>query len=207
VTNEHKRLVEEGYDRMAEQYLASKDARDPVTFTALEELARVLQPGATVLDLGCGAGIPATLWLTDHRFAVTGVDISARQIELARRLVPAANFIKADMTSLNFTPETFDAVVSLYAITHVPRTEQPELVSSVRRWLRPDGAFLATWSMGAWEGEEEDWESWGAPMWWSNRSRDANLKMLRDAGFAVESAEVRGDESESWLWVLARKGG
>ena len=84
-----KKVVETGYDRVAERYLASKDAGDPTTLAALEELARTLAPGAAVLDLGCGAGVPVTRWLA-RRFAVTGVDFSARQLELARLNVLAA---------------------------------------------------------------------------------------------------------------------
>ena len=53
-----KRVVETGYDRVAERYLASKDLEDPTTLAALEELAGELPPGAAVLDLGCGAGVP-----------------------------------------------------------------------------------------------------------------------------------------------------
>ena len=51
-----KRTVEAGYDRKANQYLASKDPEDPATLAALEELAGELAPGAPVLDLGCDAG-------------------------------------------------------------------------------------------------------------------------------------------------------
>ncbi|HEX2183035.1 MAG TPA: class I SAM-dependent methyltransferase [Rubrobacteraceae bacterium] len=208
----HKRVVEEGYDRMAESYLGSKDPEDPTTLAALEELAQGLPAGAAVLDLGCGAGVPVTRWLADHGFAVTGVDFSARQLELARRLVPAANFLRADMTDLDFPPESFDAVVAFYSIIHVPRAEHPALLEDVRRWLRPGGAFLATWALGAWEGEEEDWEGWGAPMRWSHYGEEANLRMLREPGFEVVSAEARtgkgtGDLEETWLWVFARRGG
>jgi ubiquinone/menaquinone biosynthesis C-methylase UbiE len=208
----HKRLVEEGYDRVAESYLGSKNPEDPTTLAALEELVRGLSPGAEVLDLGCGAGIPVTRWLVDHKFAVTGVDFSARQLELARRLVPAADYIKADMTDLNFPPGSFDAVVAFYSIIHVPRAEHLALLGDVRRWLKPGGAFLATWALGAWEGEEEDWEGWGAAMRWSHYGEEANLRMLREAGFEVASAETRtgkgtGEHEETWLWVLARRGG
>ena len=51
----------------------------------------------------------------------------------------------------------------------------------------------------------------GAPMRWSHYDGETSLALLRDAGLEVESAETRttsgpgGDES--WLWVLARKGG
>jgi cyclopropane fatty-acyl-phospholipid synthase-like methyltransferase len=195
---------------MAERYLASKDPEDPATLSALEELAGELAPGAPVLDLGCGAGVPVNRWLA-RRFAVTGVDVSARQLDLARRHVPAANFVKADMTGLSFEPESFDAVVAFHSIIHVPRAEHPALLAKIQRWLRPGGAFLATWALGAWEGEDEDWEGWGAPMRWSHYDGETSLALLRDVGFEVERAEVRttsgpgGDES--WLWVLTRKGG
>ena len=72
----HKRVLETGYNRMAEQYLSTKDPEDELTLGALAELARILPPEAAVLDLGCGAGIPAARWLAG-RFAVTGVDFSA----------------------------------------------------------------------------------------------------------------------------------
>jgi ubiquinone/menaquinone biosynthesis C-methylase UbiE len=201
--DEHKRMVEAGYDQIAEQYLAVKGAYDPVTRAALDEMARGLPDGAAVLDLGCGAGVPVTEWLA-QRFAVTGVDISARQLELARARVPGATFIKADMAALDFPPGTFDAVVSFYAIIHVPREEQAALLARIHRWLKPGGAFLALWAMGDWEGTEPDWEGWGAPMWWSHYGQEANLAMLRAAGFAIESADVRTTQGETWLWVLAR---
>jgi cyclopropane fatty-acyl-phospholipid synthase-like methyltransferase len=203
-----KRVVEAGYDRVAKAYLSSKDAEDPATLAALEELERELPPGAAVLDLGCGAGVPVTRWLA-QRFAVTGVDLSAKQLEMARRLVPAARLLKADMTDISLAPETFDAVVALHSIIHVPRAEHSALLGNIHRWLKPGGGFLATWALGEWEGEESDWEGWGAPMRWSHHDGEANLGLLRGAGFAIESAEVRPTRGargeESWLWVLARK--
>ena len=199
-----KRTVEAGYDEVAVQYLSTKDAEDPTTLAALEELASGLEKGAPVLDLGCGAGIPATRWLAQH-FTVTGVDISTRQLELARKLIPDASFVKADMTNLEFSPEDFEAVISLHAITHVPCAEQPGLIGDVYRWLKPGGLLLGTWATSEWEGEEKNWEGWEAPMWWNNLDYDTNLKMLLDAGFSIESEKVLKNGAEQWLWVLARK--
>src|SRR5260370_9154049 len=102
-----RQIVEAGYDRIAEQYLAGKDPDEPATLAALERLAQTLPPGAAVLDLGCGAGVPVTRWLA-RRFAVTGVDLSARQLELAWQHVPNATFIQAEMTTLDFPPPTRD---------------------------------------------------------------------------------------------------
>jgi SAM-dependent methyltransferase len=165
VNRAFKRVVETGYDRVAELYLASKDAGDPTTLAALEELAQ--------------------------------------------RNVRATRFIKADMTDLSFAPEAFEAVVAFHSIIHVPRSEHPGLLERIHSWLRPGGGFLATWAVGEWEGEESDWEGWGAPMRWSHHDGETSLALLRAAGFEVKSAEVRPTRGtrggESWLWVLARK--
>lgn len=207
----HRELVERGYDRVADQYLATKDPRDPLVLSALEGITTDLPPGAAVLDLGCGAGVPATLWLAQRGFDVTGVDLSERQLDLARRLVPGAAFLKADMTGLGFGPGTFDAVVAFHSIIHVPREEHPALLEKIHRWLRPGGLFLATLTLTDFEGEDGDWEGWGAPMRWSHYDAETNEKMLRRSGFDVIRAEPRtgggpGNAGETWLWVLARKG-
>ena len=194
---------------MAEKYLATKDPEDPLALAALEDLASLLPSGAAVLDLGCGAGVPVTRWLADREFAVTGVDVSARQLELARRNVPEGIFLKADMTELVFAPESLEGAVAFHSIIHVPRAEQPALLESIHRWLRPGGVFLATMTVSGYEGREEDWEGWGAPMVWSHYDGEANVAMLRGVGFEIHYAEPRtgpgtGD-AETWLWVLARK--
>ena len=79
------RLVQNGYDKIARAYLAWRE-QEPLLFRAeLQDLAARLPPNAAVLDAGCGAGVPFTLWLSE-RFAVTGIDLSAEQIALAKRL-------------------------------------------------------------------------------------------------------------------------
>ena len=201
-----KRLVASGYDRMADAYLRSKGPLLPPVEALLLALTAGLPPEAPVLDLGCGAGVPVTRWRA-ARCAVTGVDLSARQLALARGHVPGATFIQSDMAAIDFPPDSFAAVVATYAIIHLPREEQHALLARIARWLRPGGCFLATWPRDAWEGEEADWCGWGAPMWWSHHGRDTTLALLRAAGFAIDRAEEIADGDETWLWVLARAPG
>lgn len=197
-----KRLVARGYDRIAGDYLASKGPLGPETEALLSALTAGLGPPARALDLGCGAGVPVTRWLA-ARCRVTGVDLSGGQLALARERVPGALLARADIGALAFAPGSFDAVVALYSIIHLPREEQPALLASIARWLRPGGRFLATWPLAAWEGREDDWLGWGAPMWWSHHDEATNLRLLRAAGFAIERAELR-EGAERWLWVLCR---
>ena len=102
----------------------------------------------------------------------------------------------------------YDQMAEEYLATKDP--EHPTLLESVHRWLEPGGALLATMTVADYEGRDEDWEGWGAPMVWSHYDKNANVAMLRDAGFEIRYAEPRtgggtGDETETWLWVLASK--
>ncbi len=157
-----------------------------------------------MLDLGCGAGFPVSQALA-QRFVVTGVDISAEQLKLAKEHVLNATFIKADMTELELPHGSFDAVVALYSIIHVPRDEHGALLRKIRRWLKPGGIFLATWPLTEWEGEEENWEGWGATMWWSHFDKQTYIDMLGKSGFEIKWAAEKTSGSETWMWALATK--
>jgi SAM-dependent methyltransferase len=73
-----------------------------------------LEPGARILDVGCGPGRHAHA-LGRLGFEVVGVDISERFVALARENAPegaAVTFQRADARALDFDSE-FDAVISL----------------------------------------------------------------------------------------------
>lgn len=128
---EQRDLVRRGYDAISVAYrsddgeAAGSSAEDVSRYAGwVTELAGLLRPGARVVDLGCGAGIPATRQLADHGLQVTGVDFSAVQLRRARRLVPAACLLQADMTALHFAPASLDAMVSFYAAMRHLRQSQ-----------------------------------------------------------------------------------
>ena len=171
-----------------------------------EGLFRRLPDGARVLDLGCGSGIPSTAALAE-RYDVTGVDISESQIAFARRHLPAANFLVADITQVQLHENTFEAVTAFYSITHVPREEHAALFAKINRWLRPGGFFLAALSAAddpGWQGERI-----GVPMFFSGFDATTNAKLLLDLGFTLLVDEVvamhEPEGAVSFHWVLARK--
>ena len=50
-----------------------------------------LPSGAHVLDVGCGSGVKSE-YLIAHGFKVTGIDISDKRLDIARREVPEGEF-------------------------------------------------------------------------------------------------------------------
>ena len=203
-----KRIVADGYDRIAERYFAWSDERpSAVRLAWLDRALAAIPPDTDVLDLGCGAGVPMTRALARGR-RVTGVDLSARQLGLARANVPEATFLQADMTALDLPAASLDAVVAFYSLTHVPVAELADLLHAIHAWLRPGGVFLG--SMGAYDSPDEIEEDWlGVPMFFGHPGVKRNRALLRAAGFDVEIATVE-DEPEDrhdarFLWVVARK--
>ena len=125
-----KSIVAHGYDVVAKTYL-KRFGRSAVRQRMLDEMIGRLPAAAHVLDLGCGAGVPLSSALVEQGFSVVGIDGSMKQIEMARRNVPKAEFVHADMTVVPFAPRSFDAVAAFYSITHVPREDHAILLERI----------------------------------------------------------------------------
>jgi len=203
VPSDHKEVVRSGYDAVSERYRADDDS--PAEYEAwLHTLTERLPAHADVLDLGCGCGLPMTRRLTDLRYQVLGVDTSRVQIDRARQLVPAARFIQADASDMQFEPGSFDAIVCLFMLIHLPQHEQKALVQSFRTWLRPQGVVVATVGARASTGEEADWLGGGAPMWWSNPGAETYRGWLANAGFMIEQDEFVPEGNSGHQLFIAR---
>jgi ubiquinone/menaquinone biosynthesis C-methylase UbiE len=131
---EPKELVRESYNHISHTYRGDSVSRDKGYFRWQEMLTPLLHPDDPVLDLGCGCGIPVAQELA-QTFRVTGVDISEVQISRAKSLVPDATFLCADITTANFPSHTYAAIVSFFAIIHIPLQEQQPIFESIFRWL------------------------------------------------------------------------
>ncbi len=200
-----KQTVQDGYDAIANRYLAER-TRNSADVQLLHELIERLPVGAKVLDAGCGAGIPISQRLSEH-FEVTGVDFSQAQIELAKKHVPKANFICQDMTKLDFPENTFDGICSYYAIIHIPREEHQALLVNFHKMLKQDGvALLCLGAEHLIDDIEEDYL--GTRMYWSHYDTDTYLKMLNECGFSLIWSSYIADEScegAGHLFVLVQK--
>ena len=139
-----KRVVADGYDQIADRYLDWSALRPSAArLRGLAMADAAIPAGAEVLELGCGAGVPMSAALARGR-QLTGVDLSAEQIRRARRNVPGATFLQADLATLDRPAASLDAVVAFYSLTHVPRDEHAALFGRIRTWLRPGGVFIAS---------------------------------------------------------------
>jgi ubiquinone/menaquinone biosynthesis C-methylase UbiE len=201
-------LVRRSYDSLGETYSRwAAQNPDPGRAVHLDLLRKAIPSGSRVLDLGCGDGSQVTSRLTDL-LNVTGVDISPIQVKQARRRVPSARFICADVTSLELPNESFDAVVAFYSLTHIPQADLPQLVNRIATWLAPGGTFIGSFGTSSDPGSvQRDWL--GVPMFFSGFAPETNRELLTSAGLEIKSdrieTTVEFGQPLQFHWLLATK--
>lgn len=139
-------LVKQSYNKIAQNYLAGRDQFKNVKY--LDKLNNLLRHNSTILDIGCGAGVPIDQYLVGKGHKVIGIDISEKQIELAKKNVPEAKYIVKDMSNLKSGEYQVDAVVSFYAIFHTPREMHLDLLKKIYSFLNRGGYLLITMGSG-----------------------------------------------------------
>lgn len=198
--NDWHSKVAQAYDACAHAYLANKpkDALAPY----LGKLLNRLPDNALVADLGCGAGYPVAHRMVSAGHRVIGADISRTQLLLAADRVPQMASLEMDLLCPAFPDRVFDAVLSLYAIFHVPRREHRAILGRMRDLLKPGGLLLITLGAGDWEGQEP---FYGVPMRWSHFGPATYLPMLEQLGLRVCHQEIDVAIDEKHLVVLAQR--
>ena len=190
---DYRELVRTAYNRCAMNYAGQRRTTAEAELNLITER---LSPSSKVLDVGCGAGIPVARHLAGT-FRFTGIDISSNMIALAKKNVPTAKFIIADVMETEFPACSFDAIVSFYAIFHIPRQEHLNLFRRFAQWLRPGGLLLFTIAkQDDGPGYTED-DFFGETMYWSNFGPATYEKFLTETGFQVEQEGIVGGGYES----------
>ena len=229
VKTEMSNSLEQAKAKAAATYNAAADHFDDEALGFWDRIGRrtvarlAVPSGAKVLDVGCGTGssaLPAAEAVGPDG-SVVGVDLSARLLERARtkasgRGLMNVDFIEADMSTLGFPDEEFDAIISVFSIFFVPDMEG--LVRELWRMVRPGGQMaITTWGprmfepaysrwMDAVERERSDLYSKFNP-WDRITSVGAVSKLLQDGGVSdpqvvFESGSQLLRSAADW-WTIA----
>jgi SAM-dependent methyltransferase len=174
-------VVRAGYDDAAERYAAERDRF--MNEGQLRQFMEYLRPSSTILDVGCGSGVPIASFLTSQGHQVIGIDLSPRQIELARASVPGARFEVRNMLDFGPSEFTVDGIVSFYAIFHTPRERHAALLRTLGTFVGQGSPMLITMGAGKYEAVEDDFH--GVEMYWSQYDPVVNRRLVTEAGFRV----------------------
>jgi len=124
----------------------------------MDRLTALLQPGASILDIGCGSGQPIARHLIERGYNVTGIDSSQPLIEKCRARFPRNEWIVADMRTLALN-RTFDAIIAWDSFFHLSYEHQRAMFPIFRQHSNPGAPLLFTTgpdhgvAMGSYQGE------------------------------------------------------
>lgn len=124
-------------------YWKEADTLEQAQEAKLDMICRKLQlePGMTLLDIGCGWGGLAAYAARHYGAVVHGVTISAEQQKLAQQRCEGLDvtILLQDYRDLN---QQFDRIVSVGMFEHVGPKNYATYFDVVDRNLKPDGLFL-----------------------------------------------------------------
>ena len=104
----------------------------------LDALSHRLEPNAEILDLCCGSGEAAAPWI-DAGYAVTGLDVSPRALDLATQRHPLMQQVEGLAEEPPLKDQSFDAIQLSVALHEFPRAEREQVLTSVLRLLKTGG--------------------------------------------------------------------
>ena len=188
-------------------YRGNAEAYAKRTFTSrqarLMAFLAQLPPGASILELGCGAG-GDTAEMLARGFEVRATDGSPEMAVVASkhlgRTVETLLFHDLDEV------DAYDAVWANACLLHVPRTELADVLARIWRALKAEGVFYASYKEGDVDGRDT------LDRYYNYPSQDWLRGTYADAGswnaLSIETGEVMGFDNQwaTMLFVVARKG-
>lgn len=210
--SDYIKLVKEGYNEIATTYESTIDKSIP-NLAIFKKFVSLIKNQKRILDLGCGSGSKVSWYFFENSFDYIGVDISEEQLALAKKSFPkfADHFIEDEMLEFckSQNDNTFDGLLALFSIFHLPLTQQLELFKELTRILTDGAPFLLSTSNSDDEGIEENWLGGTKPMYWSNKPTDWYETTLTELGYTIREREKRTsyfyDEEETIWFVLFQK--
>lgn len=169
------------------------------------DFAQLLEPGCSVLDVGCGTGYPIAAYLAESGFSVTGVDISEEMIKRAEsQKLPNADFFAEDILDFH-ADKKFSAVIAFDSLWHIEHDRREDIYKILSSFMESSGMLIFT--HGRTDGEIIS-KMFGEKFYNSAIDGERIKSLLRESGFEILSfienykEETTGDRD---LLVIAKK--
>lgn len=190
------------YDRHGRTWAGLRGDR-PTEGAWLDRFCRLLSPGATVLDIGCGSGVPIARALARRGFDVTGIDGSATMLTLFRENMPDTPALCADMRQLALD-KRFGGLIAWDSFFHLSPKEQRSLFARFAAHAEPGAPLMFT--SGPKEGSAIG-ELEGEPLYHGSLSPEEYRMRLDATGFAIVD-HVAEDQScgGRTIWLAQKRG-
>lgn len=134
-----------GYEDHAETFIRCRSkGADGVGASSVRHWARSLPPNATVLDIGCGIGLPISKALVDEGLTVYGIDASPSMVQGFRQNFPNSPVACEAAEDSSFFDRHFDAIIAWGILFLLPEKTQAIVIEKMANALSTGGRLLFT---------------------------------------------------------------
>jgi ubiquinone/menaquinone biosynthesis C-methylase UbiE len=123
---------------------------------------------------------------------------------LQKKKIPHAKFLKKDMMKMNFPENSFDIIISILAILHIPKRNHKKLFRDIYKIIKPKGRILIGMTTSNDGDYTNEWVN-GVKMFWSTSSKEENLNLIRGSGFKIIWTKELGPKNDKHIYILAKK--
>jgi len=191
--NEHTDRLRAAYDFDAPR--RDNNVFDGWRAAIVDEFLARLEPGASVLELGAGAGQGAA-YAAAQGFEVTAMDLSPANVDLAK--ARGVNAVVGDFADPDFFVGEFDGIFAMNSLLHIPKHLFQQVLEVIHRSLQPGGiAVIVVYGGLDFEGTLED--EWTVPPRFFSFYSDEAFEQLPTPGFKRLVCEIRGQDDEDGL--------
>ena len=187
------------YEKNADEFF--KNSVNANMDAVSDKFLKLVEPGGTILDAGCGSGRD-TLYFLNHGYEVGAFDLSPSLAAKATALtgidVKVMGFLDMDATS------KYDGIWACASLLHLEVCEIKPAFSKLIIALKPDGVLYASFKYGESSGERNG-------RYFTDMTEEKLANILQEfPNFSIlgiwQSEDVRPEKKgELWLNVFLKK--
>ena len=187
------------YNQQYEQFAGS--TKDLEFSDIQDRFLQYLEPRTLILDFGCGAGRDSRYFLKKG-YHVEAIDGSKEMCRIASETagIPVRQMLFSELDEV----ERYDGIFACASILHVPSADLPDILTKMKRALKPQGIMYVSFKYGDFEGERNG-------RFFTDLNEDLFHNLLDEVG-GLEILEERitgdarpGRQDEKWLNVILKK--
>lgn len=178
----------------------TSDTLDVEFSTIQDSFLAQLPAGALILDFGCGSGRDSRYFL-QKGYRVEACDGSEEMVKAATRNagIPVKKMLFSELNEEN----RYDGIFACASILHVPSKELPDILTRMKRAVKPGGILYVSFKYGTFEGIRNG-------RYFTDQTEESLHAILdKVGGLEIIRTGITGDvrpgrEDEKWLNVLLR---
>lgn len=170
----------------------------------IDDFLKYLKTHSSILDIACGTG-ELLKYYDKKEFKTTGIDISTKMIEIAKKKAPNSNLINMSLYKIDNIKEKYDAISATFILVHIPKEKINEVINKINSRLKNKGVFLTVFTTKQKEGLQKEPLDNNYNYYAINYSNEEISRIINNNGFKILKNGIRKINDLDIGYIIGRK--